>query len=207
MFVVLDGPDGAGKTSLAKRLAAELPNKLGREVLFTAEPYLPILRRWLSDRTVTHHELAVAFAHDRHVHLHDFVRPAVARGAIVICDRYVLSTIVYQSLHNDADTVRMLTSDAQDPNLTLVVDAPTDVCMARLANTGKLPDRFEAHRELQARVRAAYLCLASSRGYAVLDGTQSPDDLYADAERRVLDKLQWNGQPKPPVLAEGLLGC
>lgn len=180
MFIVLDGPDGAGKTTLAKGLAgllaqAEIPT------LSTCEPHLSRTREWLSDKRVSARELAIAFAHDRDVHLHDVVAPALAAGQVVICDRYILSTIVYQSLHNDPAFVEMLVANVLEPDLTILVDAPTEVCMERLKATGKAPDRYESRMDLQRRVREGYLAEAQRRGYPVLDGSLTADEVLYNA--------------------------
>lgn len=188
MLVVVDGPDGAGKSKLCRKLE-HLLHVAGRAVCLTAEPYLPMTRAWLSDPAVTPRELAVAFAHDRHRHMHEVVRPALADGCVVICDRYVLSTIVYQSMHNDPAFIAALVADAREPDLTFVVVAPTEVCMARLAATGKTPDRFEADAALQAATRQRYIDLAIQRGYTVLDGTMDAEALARQVFAVVADRI------------------
>jgi dTMP kinase len=194
MFIVIDGPDGSGKTALCRALNDGLL-ALGHPVCLTAEPHLPTTRAWLSNPAVTPRELAVAFAHDRHRHMHEVVLPALAAGQVVVCDRYVLSTIVYQSLHNDPAFVASLVSDAREPDLTLVLDAPTWLCMQRLARTGKTPDRYEAGAELQAAVRRHYLDLAIQRGYTILNGAHPPGDVAAAALDLVLQTIFTFGLP------------
>jgi dTMP kinase len=166
-FIVIDGPDGAGKSTLAAALA----DKLGAAVL-TREPFYPEARRLLFCDTQPA-ELAIAMAADRHKHLRYVVEPALIDGHTVICDRYVLSTLVYQ--HEalvdfpDRDAIlAFLTAGAREPDLTIVVDVPPLVARARQA--GKNRDRFEDDAGLQQRVRQRYLGLAQQRGYPVIDG-------------------------------------
>jgi dTMP kinase len=166
-FIVIDGPDGGGKSTLAAALA----DKLGAVVL-TQEPFYPEARRLLFCDAAPA-ELAIAMAADRHKHLRYVVAPALADGHTVVCDRYVLSTLVYQHEaianfpHRDA-ILAFLTVGAREPDLTIVVDVPPSIARARQA--GKLRDRFENDLGLQQRVRQRYLELAERRGYPVIDG-------------------------------------
>lgn len=194
LFIVLEGPDGAGKSTLGKRLEATLPNVLGCKVLLTAEPYLPLTREWLSNKSVTPRQLAIAFANDRNVHLHTVVEPALRENKVVICDRYMLSTLVYQSVHNEARFVESLCIGAREPDITIVVDAPVEVRMSRLQRTGKKADRFEESISLQREVGERYLKLAASYSYPVLDGAQDEQLLLRDAVRLIAAKLRELGR-------------
>jgi dTMP kinase len=188
MFLVFDGPDGSGKTTLATAVANILAAE-GHSVCLTREPYLPITRDWLFDERVTARELAIAFAHDRHRHLHEVVRPALAAGQVVICDRYMLSTLIYQSQHVDPRFVEDIVEGTQEPDLTIIVEAPTDVCMGRQAAAGKTLDRFEARASLQENVRLKYLQFARVFDYPVVDGSGSPEATLEQAMQIVRPHL------------------
>ncbi len=188
MFIVIDGPDGSGKSTLATAVANTLAAE-GHDVCSTREPFLPLTRAWLFDERVTARELAVAFIHDRHRHLHEVVRPALAAGQVVICDRYVLSTLIYQAQHVDQRFIEDLVEGTQEPDLTLIVEAPTEVCMGRQAAAGKTLDRFEARASLQDNVRLKYLQFAQTFGYPVIDGAGLPADVLALAMPIVRAKL------------------
>ena len=170
-FIVIDGPDGAGKSTLA----ASLAQHLGAEVL-TREPFYESTRELLFTADASPAELAIAMAHDRYQHLRREVEPALARGATVVCDRYVLSTLVYQhealaDVPARNAVLGFLVASAREPDLTIVVDVELSIARARQA--GKLRDRFEADAGLQIRVRDRYLAFAHARGYPVIDGSGS----------------------------------
>lgn len=192
MFIVIDGPDGSGKTTLATSVANNLLAE-GYSLCSTREPFLATTRAWLFDKRVKPRELAVAFVHDRHRHLHEVIQPALAAGQVVICDRYVLSTLSYQSQHVDPRFVEDLVEGTSEPDLTIIVDAPTTVCMGRQAASGKSLDRFETGASLQENVRRKYLDFARVFGYPVIDGSISPADVLALAMPLVQAQLQRRG--------------
>ena len=105
----------------------------------------------------------------------------------MVCDCYVLSSLIYQSLHSDPTFIAQLVSGVTEPDLTIVVDAPTTLRMDRLRRSGKALDRFEKDAgALQSVVRQRYLDLAKARGYLVFDGSYN---LVHDAFELVLEKL------------------
>ena len=187
MMIVIDGPDGSGKSTLAAVLASRLGAHL------TREPFYEATRELLfPDSGADPAESAIAMAHDRHQHMRREVGPALALGATVVCDRYVLSTLVYQhealaSLPNRDAILSFLTMGAREPDLTIVVDVPPSIARARQA--GKLRDRFEDDPGLQQRVRQRYLGLAEQRGYPVIDGGGSQAGTLRQALALVQERL------------------
>ncbi|KIG11838.1 Thymidylate kinase [Enhygromyxa salina] len=154
-FLVFEGIDGSGTTTqqaiVAKRLRAR-----GHRVHETREPsegQIGELARALlavvpgQPRTVNAAALALLFAADRLEHLTREVEPALARGEIVLCDRYVISSWVYQSLECDSAWVRTINTHARWPDLTFVFDLPAEVALARVAQrratTGQVVERFD----------------------------------------------------------------
>lgn len=153
-LVTFEGGEGTGKTTQAKRLAAWLHDR-GSEVVLTREPggtegaeairgllLEGTARRWLPSTEL----LLVAAARDDH--LQRLILPALGRGAIVICDRYLDSTRVYQGLAGGvlAETIEVLHRSvvrAPEPDLTLVLDLPAEAGLARRAAAGART-RFEA---------------------------------------------------------------
>nr|WP_252193817.1 dTMP kinase [Pseudomonas sp. TAE6080] len=185
MFITLEGPEGAGKSTnreyLAERLRAE-----GIEVLLTREPGgTPLAEKIREVLLATGDEvmdpdteLLLVFA-ARAQHLAQVIRPALARGAVVICDRFTDSTYAYQGAGRGLSLERIATLETfvqgdLRPHLTLVFDLPVDVGLARASARGRL-DRFELEgRAFFEAVRAAYLqrAAAAPSRYCLLDAAQ-----------------------------------
>jgi len=197
VFIVIDGPDGTGKTTVVKALAQRLARLPGVTVRETREPYTPWLREWLSDPAVQARELLVGFAHDRNLHLREVVEPALARGEVVLCDRYTYSTIAYQALHNPEALVRGLVEGVRKPDLAVVLTCPLETAMARIVARGLPPDRYDHKRDIQAKVAAAYEACAAVDDFAVtLDGSGTPEDTLEAVWRVVCGKL-WSAGVAP----------
>ncbi|ETK16883.1 thymidylate kinase [Pseudomonas sp. FH4] len=185
LFITLEGPEGAGKSTnreyLAERLRAE-----GIEVLLTREPGgTPLAEKIREVLLATGDEvmdpdteLLLVFA-ARAQHLAQVIRPALARGAVVICDRFTDSTYAYQGAGRGLSLERIATLETfvqgdLRPHLTLVFDLPVDVGLARASARGRL-DRFELEgRAFFEAVRAAYLqrAAAAPSRYCLLDAAQ-----------------------------------
>ncbi len=187
-FVVLEGLDGAGTTTQAKRLAARLA-AAGHAAHPTAQPssgpigtqIRQILTGRLRGRTggpFDRRALALLFAADRLDHLDAVVRPAVDEGRIVVSDRYVLSSLAYQGLDADPSWIAAINREAPAPDLTLFLKVRPRVALARRhADTGAT-ELFET-LPLQERVSRNYDAALRKHGKAqqvvVLDGEQPPD--------------------------------
>ena len=168
-FITVEGIEGVGKSTQVLRLAAAL-EKAGREVIRTREPGgTPLAERIrglvlheVAEPVPAAAELCLMFA-ARSVHTENLIRPALARGAWVICDRYTDATYAYQGggrgvPDGDIDPLARLASGGLHPDLTLLLDAPVEAALARVRSRGARTDRFE--REAVAffeRVRGRYL--------------------------------------------------
>ena len=171
-FIVLDGIDGSGTTTQAHRLVAAL-QAAGHQALFTCEPSSgPIgrqIRQLLSggaeqggadEPSRAWDTLALLFAADRLDHVAREIRPALSAGIHVVCDRYDLSSLAYQSATAVPGTdpvpwIRALNQRALRPDLTLVLDVDPDVAEARRAARGQPAELFE-RRDLQRRLAQLY---------------------------------------------------
>jgi dTMP kinase len=161
MFIVLEGIDGSGTTTQTSRLAAALRAR-GRVVLETREPsdgpVGRVLRELLRGGESDHRALALLFAADRIDHLAREVEPALARGDLVLCDRYLGSSLVYQGEFCDLGWVRTLNRHARSADLTLVLDLPPEEAERRRVARGSPRELFE-DAALQHRLAERYLSL------------------------------------------------
>jgi len=198
-FLTLEGVDGAGKSTLARTLAERL-RAAGREVALTREPGgstgAEAIRRLLvegePDRWSAETELLL-FTAARADHVEKLIRPALARGAVVISDRYVDSTRAYQSAgrgakREDVDALhdRLI---RLDPDLTLILDVPPAAAVARQTGSMKGEDRFERFGAgFQERLRDAFIAIAASdpRRCAVIDASASPEVVAEAAMAAIL---------------------
>ena len=202
LWITLEGGDGAGKTTQASLLERWLRGE-GRTVVRTREPGGTEVGVLIRD-IVLHHRGDVApraeallYAADRAHHVATLVRPALARGEIVIQDRYLDSSVAYQGAGRvlDAAQIRDLslwaTEDAL-PDLTVLLDLDPASARARLDADDKPFDRLESEQaDFHARVRKAFLELAAAEPerFLVLDATLPADDLAAAVRARVVALL------------------
>ncbi|MFK3774898.1 dTMP kinase [Pseudomonas sp. NPDC089406] len=197
LFITLEGPEGAGKSTNREYLAERLREQ-GIDVVMTREPGgTPLAERIRelllapSDETMAADtELLLMFA-ARAQHLAEVIRPALARGAVVLCDRFTDATYAYQGGGRGLSVERIATLEtfvqgALRPDLTLVFDLPVEVGLARAAARGRL-DRFEQEGQgFFEAVRQAYLQRAAQhpQRYSLLDAAQS-----LEAVQRSIDAL------------------
>lgn len=191
-FITFEGVDGAGKTTQLARLADAL-GAAGRDVVRTREPGgapgAEEIRRLLVEgapgRWSPETELLL-FTAARRDHLERTLRPALARGAVVICDRFVDSTRAYQSAARGADVALVDRLHALmiglDPDLTLILDIDPDAALARGMARGGADDRFERFgAAFQHALRAAFRAIAAADPdrCALIDASGAPDDVAA----------------------------
>ena len=196
-LIVLEGLDGAGTTTQAARLVAALGAR-GIDAHGTREPSTGPVGRLLREMLAGQHQpvdsvtLGLLFAADRADHLQREVEPALARGAVVVSDRYYHSSLAYQSDPEDVagfERVRLLNGKARRPDLTLLLEVPADVAAARRAAAGR-PDELFDHIETQRRVAEGYRrvvqLLGAHERIEVVDGTRPLDAVAEEVLERVL---------------------
>lgn len=191
-FVTFEGIDCAGKGRQVGLLSDYLKRR-GRTVLSTREPggtpaAEKIRNGLLSGAFKDYGPIAevMMFNAARAHHLNEAIRPALARGEFVICDRFCDSTLAYQGAGDNVDPtwIRMIQGAIVGPtipDITFVIDVPVDVSIARMKGRGGDPDRFEgAGRLFHERLRNAYLDIASNEPSRcrVIDGTQSVERVH-----------------------------
>ena len=202
IFLVFEGGDGSGKSTQAQRLAQRLSDD-GHEVVLTREPGGTDLGQNLRTAVLHGEDLdprteALLYAADRAHHVATVVRPAIARGAVVVCDRFIDSSVAYQGAGRELgedeilDLSRWATRGLL-PDLTLVLDLDTAQAAAR---RGTEPDRLEREAEpFHARVRATYLRLAAAdpQRYVVIDSAQDRAAVHAAVVAAVAPYLPARG--------------
>jgi dTMP kinase len=212
LFVVFEGGEGAGKSTQVQ-LLAELLRAQGRDVLVTREPGATevgerirnlLLHEEPTSGTLTPRAEALLYAADRAHHVAALVRPALARGEVVISDRYVDSSLAYQGAGRTlpVDEVSWLSSWATGglrPDLTVLLDVEPQVGLARSGARSAGADRLERESDaFHERVRYAFLDLAAvdSSRYLVLDANRSPESIVNVVAERIAELLP---PPTPPA--------
>ncbi|MHA3682976.1 dTMP kinase [Leucobacter sp. HY1910] len=205
LFITFEGGDGAGKTTQSELLATWLEAR-GREVVRTREPGGTPLGARVRELllhggdeigAVDARAEALLYAADRAQHIAKLVRPALDRGAVVVQDRYIDSSLAYQGAGRvlDVAEVRGISEWATGglwPHLTVLLDASTELAAARRAARGGAADRLEAEAvEFHAAVRAGFLALARTDPgrYLVLDASLAAGELHTRVLERVRELL------------------
>jgi dTMP kinase len=203
-FLVLEGIDGAGTTTQLSRLADALRQE-GYRVLTTREPSDGpvglLIRQALTHRltgpggsALPEELLALLFASDRMDHLTSVIDPALATGAVVLSDRYVLSSFAYQGLQLPLSWIEALNSRARRPDLTLYLEVDSRTARARRGARGGKPELFEGD-QFQEKVAASYRRLLRKHGRSQrvvrVDGGRPPEQVTSQllrAARAVLPR-------------------
>ncbi|MCY0951330.1 dTMP kinase [Streptomyces sp. H27-S2] len=198
-FIALEGGDGAGKSTQVEALADWIRGK-GHEVVVTREPgATPVGKRLrsilldVSSAGLSNRAEALLYAADRAEHVDTVVRPALERGAVVISDRYIDSSVAYQGAGRDLSPTEIArisrwATDGLVPNLTVLLDVSPEAARERFTEA---PDRLESEpAEFHRRVRSGFLTLAASDPgrYLVVDAGQDPDSVTTVVRHR-LDRM------------------
>ncbi|MFJ1557560.1 dTMP kinase [Streptomyces mirabilis] len=185
-FIALEGGDGAGKSTQAEALAEWIRAK-GHEVVVTREPgATPVGKRLrsilldVSSAGLSHRAEALLYAADRAEHVDTVVRPALERGAVVISDRYIDSSVAYQGAGRDLSPTEIArinrwATNGLVPHLTVLLDVSPEAARERFTEA---PDRLESEPvEFHTRVRSGFLTLAAADPgrYLVVDAAQEPE--------------------------------
>ncbi|MDT6980062.1 dTMP kinase [Levilactobacillus zymae] len=197
-FISFEGPDGAGKTSALKAITAAIQPVLGDRLTVTREPggnaISESIRAIILDRANTamdYRTEALLYAAARRQHLAETILPALAADQLVLCDRYVDSSVAYQGAGRQIgeQAVAQMNEFATDgllPELTIYFDVPAEVGLQRIQahRDPQKVDRLDVEKTaFHDRVRAAYLRLqaANPQRIKLIDATQTPDQVVAAA--------------------------
>ena len=201
LFITFEGGEGCGKSTQIATLKTRL-EAMGKTVVQTREPggtalgesVRNLLQYDDAGRGMSPEAELLLFAASRAQHVRELVAPAIAEGQIVLCDRFLDSTTVYQGVaraidSKKVDTINQFAIGDTMPDLTILIDLPPEIGLARVhaRSDGKL-DRMEKEAiEFFQAVRQGYLDLAKSepKRFLVLDGSQSVEELETQIWQKV----------------------
>lgn len=189
MFIVIEGIDGTGKTTQAKRLAEHLTSQ-GKTVILSREPtdgpWGTLLRNSASTGRLSPEQELETFLKDRRQHVTEKIAPALAAGHTVILDRYYFSTMAYQGARGfDPQEIRRKNEAfAPVPDLLLIMDLDVDTAISRIGVRGDTANEFEQRANL-ARCREIFLSLKDEPFAKVIPTDSDPDEV----SRKILEAL------------------
>jgi dTMP kinase len=191
IFLVIEGLDGSGKTTqaqlLAKKLAPTYP------IFLTAEPsygktgtFIRECCLYEQQRLPTEAE-ALLFAADRIEHMYNEIKPALEEGKLVICDRYLYSTLAYQgSAGLSLDWIKTINARALQPDFSVFLDVPAERVLERLQRRKSVMETLET----QQKVREIYMQYVEKGELIRIDGDRSREVVAQDLYERVLGLLK-----------------
>ena len=202
-FLSFEGGDGVGKSTQLHLLALWLHDALGREVVTTREPGgtalgVELRNAVLHGEDVDPRTEALLYATDRAHHVHTVIRPALERGAVVLTDRYLDSSVAYQAggrelSAEEVENLSLWATGGLRPHLTVLLDLDPDVGRGRLTGA---PDRLErAGDDFHSRTRQAFLDRARTahadgrQPWLVIDASGPVDEIQAEIRTRVAAAL------------------
>lgn len=199
-LVVLEGMDGAGK-SVQARLLAEALKRRGRDAVLTREPggtaFGEEIRRLLlapSGPGIAPRAELFLFMAARAQIVEEVMAPALRAGKVVVSERFVLSSVVYQGLAGsipagEVEAVGRSATGSLAPDLTVVLDVDADVGLGRLGRADRIEGRDRSYHE---RVRQGFLSLArrDPARIVVVDGSRAVEAVHTDVLKHVLDALE-----------------
>jgi dTMP kinase len=190
LLIVIEGIDGTGKSTQARRLGEWFESR-GREVVPSREPTDGPWGRKLRESAATgrlspQDELQY-FLNDRRQHVEEKIAPALAEGKVVILDRYYFSTMAYQGArgYDPAEIRRMNETFAPAPDLLLILDLDVETAHQRIGHRGDSANEFEKHESL-ARCREIFLSLKDEPFARVID-SNAPLDEVSDRIRQAAE--------------------
>lgn len=211
IFITLEGGEGSGKTTQARRLCAYLTAQ-GLSVLRTREPGGTLIAERIRTLLLNHSKEAVAPETEallilaaRRQHVDHVIKPALAQGKTVVCDRFSDSTTAYQGYGRGLDlrTLRTINDWATGklaPHLTLVFDVPVPVGLQRRRSQGTMQNRLDQETErFHKKVRAGFLALAKKEPQRIMliDASSSLESVERKVEYCVTSWFKAHRSQKP----------
>ncbi len=192
-FIAIEGIDGAGCTTISRFLANQLRRK-GYNIILTKEPTKNkigrLIRFFLKEKNYRPEIDALLFAADRLCHIDEVIGPSLRKGLIVISDRYLESSIAYQTAQGvNQEWIQELNKFAIKPNLTIVLDADPEVTSKRKKGFGG--EKFEDVRFLR-KVKRKFIERAMQGNYIIIDANSPLKDVQRETLNLVLSFLSYN---------------
>jgi len=197
-FIVFEGIDGCGKGTQLKKVHSYLWN-LSKEIdiYSTREPTRAHkeIRKRMAEGTDVKKDArwyAAKFVEDRWNHIRTLVKPAIERGVVVLCDRYVLSTLAYQHTQGmNLNELIKMHKGLLIPDLTIIFDCPAKIAFERRRKDGA-PDVFDRDLEFQEKLRDNYTKIkhllergSKCKNIVIVDGSKSVDEVFLEAKKHV----------------------
>ena len=192
IFIVLDGGDGSGTTTHSHLLKGFLESK-DFKVHLTQEPSNSkiglLLREFLKDKNIPPTTDALLFAADRNLHYNNEIKKKLDEGYIVISDRYIESSIIYQSIQSEKisiEWVKEINKFVAKPDITIILDIESNIALARKTETSL--EKFE-NIKFQNKVRELYLKRAKQEDYYIVNTNNIIELVQEEIQKIVLAKL------------------
>lgn len=206
LFITIEGPDGAGKSSLVRRLQKAIQDETDRPLVMTREPggsdIAEEIREILLNPVHTKMDArteALLLAAGRRQHVVEKIRPALSRGDIVLCDRFVDSSIAYQGQARgigveEVKAINEFAIEGLRPDLTIYLDVEAEVGLSRIRD--KKSNRTQDRLELEAitfheEVRKGYAQLISQEPerFNIIDASQAEEKVFKDTWAVIKERL------------------
>lgn len=192
VFVCIEGLDASGKTTHARRLVEDLWQK-GVDAVYTTEPSTGEIGKFVRTyalqrkKRVSSVVEALLFAVDRVDHVETKIKPALQKDKIVVCDRYLYSSLAYQGAAGlDLNWIREINKNAITPDLAIYLDVPPEVVVKRIKWKKSVMERLQ----IQQKVQEIYMKLVEEGLLVRVDGNRPKDDVSKDILAVVVDFLQ-----------------
>jgi dTMP kinase len=191
VFIVVEGLDGSGKTTQAEILARRLSTAFN--VMLTAEPSRGKIGAFIREGCLYENERlpteaeALLFAADRIEHMETELKPALDEGKVVICDRYIYSSLAYQGSSGlSLEWIKTINARALQPDFSVFIDCPPDRVLARLRRKKSIMETLDT----QQKVRQIYLKFVDKGELVRIDGDRPREIVAADLHHTVLGLLK-----------------
>ncbi len=191
-FICIEGLDASGKTTQAHRLVRNLRQR-DFEAVYTTEPSSGEIGRFIRacilqrKKRVPSVVEALLFAVDRIDHVERGIKPALQKGKVVVCDRYMFSSIAYQGAEGlNIGWIEEINGSVLPPDIAIYLDVPPEVVVKRMERKRSVMERLQVQR----RVREVYMKLVESGRLTLIDGNRQADEVSKDTLKVVLDFLK-----------------